>query len=165
MANSSIVLSLKKKVIDALCDDPDICSLIDSSKYKGRELKNTHIFSYNRNPDTITEALTFITVGTSIGTRDRNGTFVTPVLTINIYSENNHMDIKNIFTGKIEEYNRNDYLSMLIDEKFNGSSEFGTIGKLKLVENYENNKVAETFLSRTLIFEGMDTNDSMCGWR
>ena len=53
MANSSIVIKLKKNVIDAMCQDPDIDSLIDSSKYSGLELENTHIFTYNKNPNTI----------------------------------------------------------------------------------------------------------------
>ena len=50
MANSSVVIKLKKNVIDAMCQDSDISSFIDSDEYSGSELENTHIFTYNKNP-------------------------------------------------------------------------------------------------------------------
>ena len=159
MANSSIVLSMKKKIIDAICQDPDIDTFIDSSKYSGSELENTHIFTYNKNPNTITECITFLTVSVDIRSRDRNGTFVTPTLTIYIYSHYDHIDIT--FNKKVLDYNRNDYLASLIDEKFSGSTEYGGIGKLQLVSNTEY-VATDKFLARKLIFETVDINDSLC---
>ena len=159
MANSTIVMKMKKKVIDAICQDGDIGSLIDSPKYNGKDLENTHIFTYNKNPNTITENITFITLSVDIRSRDRNGTFVTPTLTIYIYSHYDHMDMK--FGNKLLDYNRNDYLASLIDEKFSGSTEYGGIGKLQLINNIEY-VATDKFLARKLIFETVEINDSFC---
>lgn len=159
MANSSIVIKMKKDVINAICQDSDIDSLIDSNQYSGSQLENTHIFTYNKNPNTITECITFLTVLVDIRTRDRNGTFVTPTLTIHIYSHYDHMDMK--FGTKLMDYNRNDYLAYLIDEKFNGSTEYGGIGKLQLISDVEY-VATDKFLARKLVFETVDFNNLLC---
>ena len=159
MANSTIVSSLKKKVINAICDDPDTCNMIDSPKYDGKQLKNTHIFTYNKNPNTITETITFLTVQVNTRKRDRNGTFVTPQLIITIYTHNDHMEVK--FGTRVQEYNRNDYLGMLLDEKFNDSEGYTSIGKLELISNNEG-VATDKFLYRQLIFETIDTDVSLC---
>ena len=159
MANSSIVIKMKKDVINAICQDSDIDSLIDSNQYSGSQLENTHIFTYNKNPNTITECITFLTILVDIRTRDRNGTFVTPTLTIHIYSHYDHMDMK--FGTKLMDYNRNDYLAYLLDEKFNGSTEYGGIGKLQLVSDVEY-VATDKFLARKLVFETIDFNESLC---
>ena len=159
MANSTIVSSLKENVINAICEDPDICNMIDSPKYDGKQLKNTHIFTYNKNPNTITETITFLTVQVNTRKRDRNGTFVTPQLIITIYTHNDHMEVK--FWTKIQDDNRNDYLAMFLDEKFNDSTEYGNIGKLELIDNSEG-VATDKFLSRRLIFETIDVDVSLC---
>ena len=159
MANSSIVIKMKKDVINAICQDSDIDSLIDSNQYSGSQLENTHIFTYNKNPNTITECITFLTILVDIRTRDRKGTFVTPTLTIHIYSHYDHMDMK--FGTKLMDYNRNDYLAYLLDEKFNGSTEYGGIGKLQLVSDVEY-VATDKFLARKLVFETIDFNESLC---
>ena len=160
MANSSVVIKLKKNVIDTMCQDSDISSFIDSDEYSGSELENTHIFTYNKNPNTITECITFITTSVDIRARDRNGTFITPTLTIYIYSHYEHIDITRS-NNKLLDYNRNDYLAYLIDEKFSGSTEYGGFGKLQLVSNIEY-VATDKFLARKLIFETVDVNDSLC---
>ena len=160
MANSSIVASLKKNVINAICEDSDICSIIDSpNKLTGELLKGTHIFSYNKNPNTITETMTFITIQVNTKRRDRNGTFVTPTLIINIFSHNDHMDLK--FGNELQDFSRNDYLGMLIDEKFNDSTEYGNIWRLELISNIEG-VATDKFIFRQLIFETVDIDVSMC---
>jgi len=98
-----------------------------------------------------------MTVMVHMKSRDRNGTFVTPTLEIWIYSHFEHMKMD----YKITKDNRNDYISMLIDDKFNGSTEYGGIGKLRLVSNIEGT-FNDKFLYRRLIFETVDINDSMC---
>lgn len=159
MANSTIVSSLKKNVINAICEDPDICNMIDSPKYDGKQLKNTHIFTYNKNPNTITETITFLTVQVNTRKRGRNGAFVTPQLIISVYTHNDHMDVK--FGNRLQPYNRNDHLGMLLDEKFNDSTEYGNIGKLELIENLEG-VAADKFLYRKLVFETIDADISLC---
>ena len=159
MANGSIIASLKKNVIDAMCNDSDICSFIDSDDFTGEKLKNTHIFTYNRNPNTINKTITFITVQVNTIKRDKEGTFVTPKLIITIFTHTDHMEVK--FGKNIHEYNRNDYLSMLIDEKFNDTTEYGNIGKLELVSNNEG-VATDKFLYRQLVFETVDFDTSLC---
>lgn len=161
MANSSIVITLKNAIINDLCDDPNIDDLIDSSKYHGRKLRGKHIFNYNKNPETITDTSTFITVMESIGIRDRNGTFIDSTLSIYIYSHNGHMDLPDIYLVDDEYTNRNDYLAFLIDEKFNGSTKYDGHSELQCVSNDEFVATKE-YNGRRLIFKTIDTNDSMC---
>lgn len=162
MANSSTIIAIKNNVINAMCNDGDIVSIIDSPHgYTGDELKGTHIFNYNKNPETIVETISFITVLTSMSMRDKNGTFVTPTLSIYIYTHNGHMDLPKEFLGKGDFTNRNDYLSFLIDEKFNGTTEYGGIGRLILRKNDEFVATSK-FNGRHLLFETIDINDSTC---
>ena len=69
------------------------------------------------------------------------------------------MDMK--FGTKLMDYNRNDYLAYLLDEKFNGSTEYGGIGKLQLVSDVEY-VATDKFLARKLVFETIDFNESLC---
>lgn len=161
MANSTIVLTLKNKIINALCEDPDIDSLIDSQSFHGKNLRGKHIFNFNKNPETIKGTITFITVMDGIYARDRNSTFVTSKVIINIYTHNGHMDLPPEYLNDGEYFNRNDYLSLLIDEKFNGSTGYGGFGKLMLVSNDEYTPTKD-FNGRVLKFETVDINDSLC---
>lgn len=163
MANSTIVLTLKNKIINALCEDPDIDSLIDSPVYHGKQLKGKHIFNCNKNPETVEETMTFITVMASVYSKDSNSTFVASKVVINIYTHNGHMELPPEYLNDDEYFNRNDYLSYLIDEKFNGSTEYGGFGKLKLISNDEYTPSKE-FNGRVLIFQTVDINDSTCDW-
>lgn len=161
MANSTSISSFKEKVVDAITHDEALFYAFDAKGCEdGGDLINTHIFKYNRNPDTIREAITFMTVMVHTKARGRNGAFVTPTLEIWIYSHNEHMDMD----YRITKDNRNDYISMLLDDMLNGSNVYGGVGQLKLVNNTEgiyNGK----FLYRRLIFETVDLNASMCeGW-
>lgn len=173
MANSSIIDSLKKAVIKEICNDEALFYAINSPRIKNRdkadELIGTHIFPYHKNVNTITDVMTFLTVQVHIPkTYDKEGTWVTPQLEIFIISHNDHMDVDNI--PKISA-NRNDYISILLDEKFNGRNSVGgsknekynqsILGELKLITNTEG-AFSEDFLYRRMIFELKDLNDSMC---
>lgn len=159
MANSTIVSELKEKVVMAIAKDNDLFYAIDAPDCEnGGDLINTHIFRYNKNPETITKAITFITVMAHTKTNARNTDFVIPTLEIWVYSHDAHMKMD----SKITKDNRNDYISKLLDEKFNGSTEYGGVGKLKLMSNVEGT-FSEKFLYRRLIFETIDINDSFCG--
>lgn len=159
MANSDVITSLKDKVIKEIAYDDTLFHAIDPDTSKienGGDLPGTHIFTYNKNPETITTTMTFLTVMVDTYSKDRNKTFITPTLTIYIYSHNNHMEIKNIRGIKD---NRNDYISKLLDLKFNGKSE--AMGTLRLVSNVEG-VAGKEFLFRRLIFETIDLNNSIC---
>ena len=62
---------------------------------------------------------------------------------------------------EITKDNRCDYISMLIDNMFNGSSEYGGIGELKLSLN-EEGAYNKDFLYRHMVFETVDLNKSFC---
>lgn len=161
MANSSVITELKDNIIDAITHDDALFVAIDPSDdcENGGDLANTHIFRYNKNPNTITETITFLTIMTHANARDTNKSFMTPTLEIWIYSHNDHMNIRNI-PGIHDD--RNDYISKLLDLKFNGKSGFGGSGTLVLTSNVEGT-YNEKFLYRRMIFETFSLNKSMCG--
>lgn len=160
-------------IIKELVKDEAIFNAIDSSEIKNfknaNKLVYKHIFPYGRVPETITETMTLITIQVHIREgRFRNKIFITPTIEFRIYSHQDHMEVKNI--PKISD-TRNDYLSRLIDHKFNGRSSFGgnkdpqydisTYGSLDLVLN-EENSTPQGFLYRRMIFETKDLNSSIC---
>ena len=158
MGNSTSISEFKERIVKAICNDEDIFYALDTKDCEnGGDLINTHVFKYNKNPQTITETISFITVMVHTQRKDRNGTFVVPTLEIWIYSHYQHM----VMDKRITKDNRNDYISMLLDEKFNGSTEYGGIGKLQLVSNVEGN-FSEKFLYRRMLFDTVDLNDSLC---
>lgn len=158
MANSTSISDFKERVAKAICQDDVLVYAIDATECEnGGDLINTHIFKYNKNPHTITSTITFLTIMVHTKSRDRAGMFVTPTLEIWIYSHNDHMQMD----SRITKDNRNDYISMLLDDKFNGSTEYGGIGALRLTSNTEGT-FSNDFLYRRLIFETVDISDSFC---
>ena len=159
MPNSSIISDFKERVVRAIAHDDTLFYAFDAKECEnGGDLINSHIFNYNKNPTTITEAITFMKVMVHTQARDKNQAFVTPTLEIWIYSHTDHMRMDH----RITKDNRNDYISMLLDDKFNGSTEYGGIGKLKLISNIEGT-YNQNFLYRKMVFETIDINNLMCG--
>ena len=173
MANSEIITDLKNAIAKEIMQDEAFYYAIDSPKISSVEdrdqLTKYNIFSYNKNPDTITDVTTFLTLMVQIPkTCDRNNTWVMPRLEIWIYSHNDHMEVNNI--PKVTD-NRNDYISKLLDKKFNGRDTLGgskndkynlhLFGKLDLVHNVEGT-YSPKFLYRQMIFETKDLNKSQC---
>ncbi len=158
MANSTIISDFKERVMDAVTHDDILFYAFDAKKCEnGGDLENTHIFNYNRIPETVKDVSTYMTVMVHTKQKDRHGTFVTPTLEVWIYCHFEHMKMER----EITKDNRCDYISMLIDEMFNGSTQYGGIGKLKLTLNSEG-VYNQKFLYRHLIFETVDLNDSLC---
>nr|DAF93899.1 MAG TPA: hypothetical protein [Siphoviridae sp. ctZd434] len=174
MANSSIITLLKRKIKSEIVNDPLIVKAFGSPDYdqddldwSGEDVGNNYIFTWNQNPETITNQITFITLQVNIKKyRDK---WVIPSLEIWIYSHNGHMDLNSKEFPGIDS-NRNDYLSQLLDEKFNGRTSIGTdddlsklnlIGELSLVSNTES-VFTKDFVCRRMIFETKDVNSSMC---
>lgn len=163
MANSTFIGNAKKMIIKELIKDPDIILGIDSptiSTKTPEKLINTHIFTYNQNPFTINKSITFITVQVHINFNDSfyaNKLYVNPEVEIWVISHEQHMITDNI--PKITD-NRNDYISKLIDKKFNGRSDLG-LGKLQLISNTEGSFQTD-YLYRRIIFRGTDINNSLC---
>lgn len=180
MANSSLISLIKDKVIAEVINDeaffyainsPDIESVEDAE-----ELINTHIFRYNQNPLTLDKTITYITFQVHIPDTYSISYFSRQVnyrlwskiqLEIWIISHERCMKVDNIPKIKAD---RNDYISQLLDEKFNGRQELGLpedpnkvklIGALDLVSNTEG-ALQHNYLYRRMLFETKDLNDSLC---
>lgn len=173
MANSTLITNVKNAVIKELINDeaifyainsPDIKSIDDADK-----LVYSHIFPFHQNPETIEKEITFITLQVHIPKpHDRFRTWVLPRLDIWIFSHNRCMKVDNI--PKITD-NRNDYISKLLDKKFNGRSVIGgskndennlhLYDKLDLIGNVEG-AFSKDFLYREMMFEMRDLNNSLC---
>lgn len=174
MANSSMVSDIKDKVIRELIDDETFFYAVNSptitDKKYAKKLVNKHIFRYNQNPETLKDAITFLTVQVHIQKINRWNTkdiWIRPVLEIWIYSHESCMKIDNIPDISAD---RNDYISQLIDDKFNGRTSLGLeddknkiklLGELDLVENSEG-AYSPSYLYRKMIFVTKDINDSLC---
>lgn len=163
MANSTFIGDAKSKIIKELIKDADIVKAIDSPTISSKtpeKLIGTHLFNYNQNPNTINDVITFITVQVHIQSDYSfwgKNTYVHPSVEIWIISHEKHMSVDNI--PKVTE-NRNDYISKLIDKKFNGKSGFG-LGELTLVTNIEGSFQAD-YVYRKIVFQGTDLNNSLC---
>ena len=149
MANSTLITDLKQAVIKEIINDESFFYAINSPDITdidcADELVYTHIFPYHQNPETIEKVITFLTIQVHIPKPyDRNKTWVVPKLEIWVFSHHSHMKVNNI--PKITD-NRNDYISKLLDKKFNGRDTLGgskndkynlhLYGKLDLVTNVE----------------------------
>jgi len=174
MANSSIVSEIKDKIIKEIINDENLFYAINSpdvtNPKEADELINTHLFRYHQNPNTINKSITFITIQVHIAKTNRyndNDPWIRPTVEIWIISHENCMKVNNV--PKITA-NRNDYISQLLDDKFNGRNVLGTerdknplklLGKLDLVENSEGAFAAD-YLYRKMVFIGRDLNDALC---
>lgn len=163
MANSTFIGDAKKQIIKEIIKDKLMVDVIDSpdiDKKTPEKLINTHIFTFNQNPYTIDKSITFITVQVHIQSQDSywsNKIYVNPEVEIWIISHEKHMIVDNV--PKVTD-NRNDYLSKLIDKKFNGRSGFG-LGKLELISNVEGSFQMD-YLYRKMVFRGTDINNTLC---
>lgn len=165
MANSSIIGKAKNTIIKELIKDDAIVQAIGAEEIDEPEkLVDTHIFNYHQNPNTINTVATFITVQVHIPQSYMSSakyvstrTYVNPTIQIYILSHEKHMVVDNV--PKVTE-NRNDYLSRLIDNKFNGYKGLG-FGELSLVYNTEGS-YQKDYVFRDIVFEATDLNNSLC---
>ena len=160
MANSKIISDIKDKIIKGLISDNEIVSAIGAPSIDSDEadqLIGKYIFRYNQNPNTIKQAETFITVLVDIVQDFYNKGFVIANIEIGIYSHESQMNIREK-PWIID--NRNDYLSILIDKKFNGKFLAG-YGQMILYDNREGSLITD-YLYRRMTFNISDINDSFC---
>lgn len=163
MAHSSIIEDMKVKVQNQILEDPILVQAIDATDLDGNdvsELIGTHIFTYAQNPNLIQTSGTFLTIQVHIpqyNTKDYR--WVHPVLEIWIISNNRHMRVDNIPRIRA---NRNDFISQILDEKFNGSTDFG-FGEMYLQSNVEGVHGDNTdYLYRRMLFMTRDISRSVC---
>lgn len=161
MANSRTLETIKNKIIYEVIQDIDIITVINKDKIEtSEELIDTQIFDFAQNPSAIKDVLTFLTIKVDVLTytdSTQNYTYTYPSLIIDIITHIDYMkvnDIPNVTS------NRNDYLAMLLDEKFNGKYGFGN-GKLILISN-EEGSLQKDWVYRRMIFQTTDLNNSNC---
>lgn len=161
MGNSSIIGRAKNKVIKEFIKNKEIVMAIDSHTVNSdqpEKLIGTHIFDYNQNPFTLKNVDTFLTVQVNIpDTYFRSKPFTKPQIEIWIISHERHMKVDNIPKITI---NRNDYISELIDNMFNGRTDFG-IGEMVCIVNIEG-AFQQDYAYRKIVFEATDFGNSPC---
>ena len=162
MANSRAIANLKNNVIKKLILDERIVNAIDAKEIAdAEELIGTHIFDFAQDTEVINESSTIITVTTNIITYTDYSeifSYVYPNLVIDIYTHSKRMKVDNI--PKVEN-NRNDYISMVIDDMLNGKYGLGGVGKLTLIGNVEGSKQKD-WLYRKMTFQTTDVNSANC---
>ena len=69
MANSEYISTLKRKIKNEIINDPVIVKAFGSPDYdesdldaSGEDVGENYIFTWNRNPNTITDTITFLTL-------------------------------------------------------------------------------------------------------
>ena len=135
----------KRKVIEKLLDSSEIVEAINAENLDPSELVYTHIFPFGVIPGTQTEAKNIITVEVTMPqVSTENYFFKDILLIINVIC---HTDLMRTDFG----VPRHDYISKLICEILNGSTEFG-YGEVGLVSNTEN-AFSERHSGRTMRFQ------------
>lgn len=163
MPNSSIIDDMKTRVQDAILADPLLVKAIDAkdvTEDNVADLIGTHIFTFAQNPNLVQSSETFLTIQVHIPQYNSpDYRWVHPVLEIWIISHNRHMRVDNIPRIRA---NRNDFISQLLDEKFNGSTDFG-YGQMFLQLNTEGvHGDNSDFLYRRMVFVTKDLSRSTC---
>lgn len=160
MNTGSLILSMKEKIAEELIRDPAITAAVctDGTVPENPEdLYGTRIFRYHRLPDEQGAPTAYLTVQVHIPrSEDRNNTFLKPTLELWVITHESLMPI----AGHPEvNAGRNDYVSQLLDEKFQGYEGLG-YGRLAFAENTEG-VLPGSFLYRKLIYETLDFNGSV----
>lgn len=157
--------------MEELVNDDAFFYAVDSPEIEGiqnaDQLMNTHLFGYHQNPATLNKPITFLTLQVHIPEISSDNILIKTQLEIWIISHETCMNTANIPDSS---YNKNDYISRLLDNKFTGRTYLGTeedpnklqlYGCLDLVSNIEG-CLEENYLYRRMIFETSDLNDSIC---
>ena len=165
MPNSSLVIEAKNKMLIAMQNDPEIIESLDiQSDEDIEDLIGTRLFSHWFVPKTQEAVKTYICIEAGVDAFEkRYSSAVTPkmydIATIKIYvlSHENDLHMNKAGISAI----RTDYISCLIDKKFNGSSEYG-IGKLQRISNNPFSLKDNVYRYREIVFRATDLNDGVC---
>lgn len=159
MANSTLITTMKQSVIDAICDDPRLFAAIDPDRSlcgAGSEMPWNCIFPYHQLPGSLTTAPAFLSVTTHTKIRENSNTFVAATLDIYIYVRRNHLKLP-----QEQSSTRLDLIAALLNEKLNGSTAYGGLDKLRLMETTEG-ACEDDYCFRRIQFRTVDANDPFC---
>ncbi len=163
MANSSCIIDWKNQILSDLQNDNEIITALGLNKDEDSDdLIYNRLFPHYYIPTTQKEVKTYIMVEIDIqSNRSRyepakRDIYAYPTITFTVLSHQDNMklNLSGISATRI------DYLSELIDRKYNGASGFG-IGEIQLTSNIAGN-LNDKYRFRQLIFQAVDFNDSLC---
>lgn len=163
MANSSCVSDWKNQIMADLQNDNEIIEALGLNKNEDSDdLIYNRLFPHYFIPTTQEEVKTYIMIEIDIQSNRsryelaRLDIYSYPTITFTVLSHQDNMklNLPGISATRI------DYLSELIDRKYNGASGFG-IGEIQLTSNIAGN-LNDKYRFRQLIFQAVDFNDSLC---
>lgn len=165
MANSSLVIQAKNDILIALQNDERIVEALDLHDDESAEdLIGVRLFPHWFVSETQEAVKTYICVEAGIDALEisRASTVnekVYDIATIKVYviSHQNDLYMNKAGVSAI----RTDYLSCLIDEKLNGSTDFG-LGTLQRISNNPFSLKDNIYRYREIVFRAYDFNDDMC---
>lgn len=152
-----------KALFDAI-NSPDCTDFGNSAA-----LVNSHVFGYQLSPEALTKAVTILTIQVHTAKEDQDhppGFRIRPTAEIWIISHKSCMEGQNI-PGIFA--NRNDYISQLLDNRFNGRTSLGgsysqtpleLLKELELIENSEG-VFSPDYLYRKMVFATLDINNAL----
>lgn len=166
MPNSSLVLKAKNDMLIAMQNDDEIINALNISNDEDREsLIGVRLFPHWFIPQTQEIVKTYICIEAGVEAYERRYSTAFDkktydIATIKIYILSHQDDIYMDEVG-ISAL-RTDYLSCLIDKKFNGSTDYG-IGRLQRISNNPLSLKDNTYRYREVVFQAADFNDCLCG--
>lgn len=166
MPNSSLLMKAKNDMLIALQNDENIIKALGINEDEDIEsLIGKRMFPHWFIPNVQEMVKTYICIEAGLEAFEKRYSSATDnilydIATIKIYvlshQDDLYMDIAGV-SGI-----RTDYLSCLIDEKFNGSNEYG-IGTLQRISNNPFNLKDGVYRYREITFRAVDLNDGICG--
>ena len=164
MANDKIITTFKNKIIEQLQQDEAIVNSLDINENEDKEdLTYVRLFPYYYIIPTQEDAKTYIFVEIGVeAVQDRFNTFKNDIVYdkcivyIYVVAHQNVMRMETAGQSAV----RIDYISQLINKKFNGKHIAG-IGTLQRVSNMPRS-LNDTYRQREIIFEVLDFNKEMC---
>lgn len=164
MANSSCVSNWKNQILSDLQNDNEIIEALNLHEDDDPDdLVWSRLFPHYYIPDTQEAVKTYIMVEIDVqSNRSRYepmkyDLYAYPTITFTVLSHQKDMEMKMAGVSAT----RIDYISMLLDKKYNGTDGFG-LGRLQLTSNIAGN-LNDTYRIRQLTFQTVDFSDSLCG--
>lgn len=164
MANDKIITTFKNKLIEQLQNDSEIIEALAVTKDEDEEdLAYVRLFPYYFAIPTQEEAKTYIMIEIGLeALQDRfnpmRNDIVYDKCIVYIYVVSHQTVMKMDSAGQSAV--RTDYISQLINKKFNGKTIAG-IGTLQRISNMPRS-LNDTYKQREMIFEVVDFNKEMC---
>lgn len=154
--NSSCLRQWKNRILSELQNDEHFLEVLGTTEEEREDLVYYRLFPHYYIPDTIDKVTTYVCVEIDIRTHTWSKLYAYPTITFTILA---HQDDMKLNMAGISA-TRIDYLSELIDTKYNGALDFG-VGKLELETNIAGN-LNTKYRYRQLVFKGVDINDNLC---